>query len=252
MKVQIETGDGVVDSHIFYPQGEGPFPAVILYMDGVGIRPQLLAMGERFAESGYATLVPNLFYRAGPALPVDLAVVFKPGPANARMMSLVKSLTGEQVMRDTRAFLDFLNREPKVKGPDVGTVGYCMGGCMSLRAAGTYPDRIVAAATIHSAGLATDRPDSPHLQAAKVRGKIYVAVAGTDPWLLEGESQTLKQTFDAAGVRYQMEDYPDATHGFAIPGNPVYDRAASERVWQRVLALFRETLRANPQLNEQI
>ena len=242
MELQIETAEGVVDSHAFYPKGAGPFPAVILYMDGVGIRPQLLAMGERFAQNGYVTLVPNLFYRAGPALPGDVSVVFKPGPANARMMSLVMSLTGDQVMRDTRAFLDLLNRDPKVKGSKVGTVGYCMGGGMSLRAAGTYPDAIAAAATIHGAGLATDRPDSPHLRAAKMRGTIYVGVAGIDPWLFEGETQTLKQTFDATGVRYQMEDYPGATHGFAIPGNPVYDRAASEKAWQRVLALFGETL----------
>ena len=241
--VQIKTADGVADSHIFHPKGSGPSPAVILYMDGIGIRPELLDMGQRLADNGYVALIPNLFYRAGPAVSTDVMKMLTPGPENDRMMSLVMGLTGEQVMRDTRGYLDFLDQDPRVKGPKVGTVGYCMGGSMSLRAAGTYPDRIAAAASIHGARLATDQPDSPHLLAGKMKAKIYVGVAGIDPWLFEGETQTLKQTFDAKGVKYQMEDYPGATHGFAMCGLPIYDKAASEQHWQRLLALYGETLK---------
>ena len=244
-QLQISTPDGVADSHVFYPEAAGPSPAVILYMDGLGIRPRLLGMGKRLAENGYVALVPNLFYRAGPAgpLPEDLSEVFKPGPVNDRVMSMVMSLTGEMVMRDTRAFLDVLDRDPKVQGPKIGTVGYCMGGSMSLRAAGHYPDRVAAAASIHGARLATDQPDSPHQLASKMRGKIYVGVAGIDPWLFEGETQTLKKTFEARGVKFQMEDYPDATHGFAMCGLPIYDKPASEKHWERLLALFGEALK---------
>ena len=100
MEVQIKTADGVADSHIFYPAGAGSFPAVILYMDGIGIRPELLSMGERLAENGYVALVPNLFYRAGPAKSTDVMKMLTPGPENDRMMSLVMGLTGEQVMRE--------------------------------------------------------------------------------------------------------------------------------------------------------
>ena len=241
--VEIKTADGVADSHVFYPQSKGLCPAVILYMDGLGIRPELLGMGERLAENGYVALVPNLFYRAGPAVPVDLQTIFSPGPANARMMAQVMALTGEQVMRDTRAYLDFLDQDAGVKGPKVGTVGYCMGGSMALRAAGSYPERVAAAASIHGARLATDQADSPHLLAAKIRGQIYVGVAGIDPWLFEGETATLKQAFDANGVRYQLEHYPGVTHGFSLPGNPIYDKPASEQHWGRLLALFGEALR---------
>jgi carboxymethylenebutenolidase len=240
--VQIRTVDGVADSHIFHPQGTGPCPAVILYMDGIGIRPELLAMGQRLADNGYVALVPNLFYRAGPAQPTDVLKMLSPGPENDRMMSLVMGLSGEQVMRDTRAWLEFLDKDPKIKGPKVGTVGYCMGGSMSLRAASTYPDRVVAAAAIHAARLATDQADSPHLLASQMKARIYVGVAGIDPWLVEGETQTLKMAFDAAGVNYLMEDYPGATHGFAMCGLPIYDRKASEKHWERLLAMFGDTL----------
>ena len=241
--VQIKAAEGVADSHIFYPKGSGPDPAVILYMDGIGIRPELLAMGQRLADNGYVALVPNLFYRAGPAKPADVMKMLNPGPENDRMMSLVMGLSGEQVMRDTRAWLEFLDNDPRVKGPKVGTVGYCMGGSMSLRVAGTYPDRVAAAAAIHAARLATDQPDSPHLLAAKMKARIYIGVAGIDPWLAEGETRTLKQAFDATGVNYLMEEYPGATHGFAMCGLPIYDRKASEKHWERLLALFGETLR---------
>jgi carboxymethylenebutenolidase len=241
--IEIKTADGVADCHVFYPQGKGPCPAVILYMDGLGVRPELLGMGERLAENGYVALVPNLFYRAGPAVAVDLKTIFSPGPANTRMMAQVMSLTGEQVMSDTRAYLDFLDQDAEVKGPKVGTVGYCMGGSMSLRAAGNYPERVAAAAAIHGARLATDQADSPHLLAAKIRGQIYVGVAGIDPWLFEGETATLQQAFDANGVRYQLEHYPSATHGFALPGNPIYDKPASEQHWDRLFALLGNALK---------
>jgi carboxymethylenebutenolidase len=243
MQVQVKTGEGVADSHIFYPAGSNPAPAVILYMDGVGIRPQLLALGERLAQNGYVALVPNLFYRAGPAIEIDLSVIFTPGPANDRMMSLVMTLTGAQVMSDTRAFLEFLDRDPKVKPSKVGTMGFCMGGGMALRAAGTYPERVAAAASIHGARLATDQPDSPHLLASKMRARVYVAVAGVDPWLFEGETAVLKKTFEGAGVKYQMDTFPESIHGFGVPGNPIYDPVAAEKVWERLLALFGENLR---------
>lgn len=242
MQVNIKTADGIADSNVFYPSGAGPFPAVILYMDGIGIRPELLEMGQRLADNGYVALVPNLFYRAGPSTPTDVMKMLTPGPENDRMTSLVVGLTGEQVMRDTRSYLDFLDEDSKVKALKVGTVGYCMGGSMSLRAAGTYPDRVVAAASIHGARLATDQPDSPHLLASKMSAKIYVGVAGIDPWLFEGETNLLKQTFEAKGVNFQMENYPDATHGFAMCGLPIYDKPASEKHWERILALYGEML----------
>ena len=104
------------------------------------------------------------------------------------------------------------------------------------------PQRIAAAASFHGANLATDRPDSPHLLADKMRAKVYVGVAQTDPFLFPGETERLKSALEEAKVKYTMELYPGVVHGFAVPGVPMYDREASERHWQRLLALYRETL----------
>ncbi len=235
----ITTADGTVDTHFFLPEGpdqkRGPWPAVIFYMDGVGIRPVLFEMAERLASHGYAVLLPNLYYRHGPAAPVDLS-------DRDRLMALVASVTNAGIVSDTKAFLSFLDMQEAVKGPKLGTVGYCMGGALSLTAAANFPERVAAAASFHGARLATEAPDSPHLQAVRMKGEIYVGVSEVDPYLSPGETERLEAALKTAGTNHTVEIYPGVEHGFAVPGLPVYDRDASERHWDRLLALFERNL----------
>jgi carboxymethylenebutenolidase len=158
------------------------------------------------------------------------------------MMKLYSSINQEKIMADTGAFLNFLAKQPEVAGKAVGTVGYCMGGGYALSAAGFYPDRIAAAASFHGARLATDQPDSPHRLAPKMRGEIYVGVAGLDTHFPPEEKERLETALRDAGVKYTMEVYPDVKHGWAVDDHPVYDREAAERHWKRLEDLFREAL----------
>jgi carboxymethylenebutenolidase len=241
-KIAIKTADGSRDCYTYTAPGVDAAPAVILYMDGLGIRPELRGMAERLASNGFFVLLPNLYYRAGDYPPFNMATMMTDEAQRNRMMALVQSVTNAGAMRDTTAFLDFLSHEPKVKGSKIGCVGYCMGGPLVLSAAGTFPDRVAAGASIHGAGVATERPDSPHLLAPKMRGKIYVAVAEIDPWLTPGETDRLKAALESAGANHTVEIYPKVQHGFAANGTPMYDRQAAERHWERIVALFRETL----------
>jgi len=211
-------------------------------MDGIGIRPALCDMAERLASNGYHVLLPNLYYRSGPVEPFDAASAFKEGPERDRLMPLFRSLNNKLVMEDTASFLEFLDRQPSVTGKKIGCVGYCMGGAFALSAAGTFPGRIAAAASLHGARLATDQPDSPHLLASKMRAHIYVGIAGIDPHFTTEETQRLELALQSAGVDHSVEVYTGARHGFAINDTPVYDRSASERHWQRILALFKSAL----------
>jgi len=154
------------------------------------------------------------------------------------MMEMVQSVTNQKIVSDTAAFLAFLDAQPSVKGPHIGTTGYCMGGALSLTAAANFPDRVAAACSFHGARLATDAPDSPHAVADKMKGEIYVGVSEIDPWLSEGETDRLKAALEAAGANATVEIYPGVQHGFAVPGLPIYDREASERHWDRMLAVF--------------
>jgi carboxymethylenebutenolidase len=242
-KIEIKTKDGICPSYVFRPIGKGPWPAVLVFMDGLGIRPAILEVGERLATHGYFVLLPDLFYRSGPYEPMDPHSVFA-NPEKRKILTekFFALATQSNVMSDTRAFLDYLASEADVKPGGIGTTGYCMGGLMSLTAAGTYPDRIVATATYHGGRLATDAPESPHLLAAKIKSRVYVAGAIEDPSFPEEMKARLEEALTKAGVDHKIETYP-AKHGWVFRDTPAYDAAAAERHWQTMLALFDVTLK---------
>ncbi|HWZ90925.1 MAG TPA: dienelactone hydrolase family protein [Polyangiaceae bacterium] len=240
--IAIQTKDGSCPSYVYRPTGTGPWPAVLVFMDGIGIRPAMLELGERLASHGYFVVLPDLYYRSGPYEPMDGHTVFS-DPEQRKIVAAKFALaTQANVMSDTRVFLDYLAAEPQVKPGRIGTTGYCMGGLMSLTAAGTYPDRIAAAASYHGARLATDAPESPHLLAPKMQARVYVAGAIEDASFPDEMKARLEQALTEAGVNHQIETYP-AKHGWVFRDTPVYDAAAAERHWQSLLALFDETLK---------
>jgi carboxymethylenebutenolidase len=165
-----------------------------------------------------------------------------PGQRKVLMEKFFARATPANVMSDTAAFLDWLAEEPDVRPGPIGATGYCMGGFMSLTAAGTFPERIVATACYHPSRLATDAPDSPHLLAPKIRSRVYVAGAMEDQSFTDEMKQRLERALTEAGVDHTIETYP-ARHGFVPSDTPAYDPAAAERHWQTLLALFDATLR---------
>src|SRR5262245_56475957 len=179
-QLSIRTGDGACPAHVFTPAGSGPWPAAIFYMDGLGIRPTLIEMGQRLADAGYVVLLPDLFYRAGPYGPLEPKKIFASGDVRAALGPLLGSTDNRRAGADTKAFLAYLDTRRDVAGRKVGTSGYCMGGGISLTAAGTYPDRIAAAASFHGGNLATDTELSPHLLAPRMKARLYVAGADKD------------------------------------------------------------------------
>jgi carboxymethylenebutenolidase len=237
-EIEIATPDGTCPSYVYRPTGSGPWPAVLVFMDGVGIRPAMLEVGERLATYGYFVLLPDLFYRSGRYAPMDAHTVFSdPAQRKVLMEKFFAHVTQANVMSDTRAFLDYLAAQPDVKPGGIGTTGYCMGGLMSLTAAGTYPDRIAATASYHGGRLATDAPDSPHLLAPKIRSRVYVAGASEDASFPDDMKARLEEALTQAGVDHRIETYP-AKHGWVLRDTPVYDAAACERHWQTLVALL--------------
>jgi carboxymethylenebutenolidase len=240
-RVEIEAKAGSCRSYVFRPTGEGPFPGVLVFMDGVGIRPAMLAVGERLADNGYFALLPDLFYRSGPYEPMDPRIMFgDPEQRKVLMEKFFALATGANVMSDTQAFLDYLAAESDVRRGGVATTGYCMGGGMSLRAAGTYPDQILAAASYHGSRLASDAPDSPHLLVPKMKARVYVAGASEDPSFPDDMKQKLEAALTEAGVDHTVETYP-ARHGWVLEDTPAFDATSAERHWQTLLALLQTT-----------
>ena len=242
-EIAIDCRDGACRSFVYRPDGRGPWPAVLVFMDGIGIRPAVLAVGERLATHGYVVLLPDLFYRSGPYEPMNARTVFAdPGQHKVLMEKFLARATPTNVMSDTAAFLDWLAVEPDVRPGPIGTTGYCMGGFMSLTAAGTFPDRMAATACYHPSRLATDAPDSPHLLAPRIRSRVYVAGAMEDQSFTDEMKQRLERALTEARVDHAIETYP-ARHGFVPSDTPAYDPAAAERHWQTLLALLEATIR---------
>jgi carboxymethylenebutenolidase len=210
-----------------------------MYMDAPGIRPALFDMGERLASHGYFVLLPDLFYRAGTYEPIVAREHFAdPARRQAWFAKYMPTANRANVREDTAAFLDYLARQPDVVQPKIGTTGYCMGGGHSLVAAGTYPDRVAAAASYHGGNLATDEPDSPHLLASRMKAKVYVAGAVEDATFPDDMKARLEQALTKAGVDHRIETYEGARHGW-VPGDTMaHQPQGAERHWQTLIALF--------------
>ena len=239
-QVTIRTCDGDCPTHVMRLAGGGPWPAVIFYMDGGGIRPAMLDMAQRLADAGYLVLLPDLFYRYGPYGPFVPKEVFA-GDFRAILGPLMATTGNDKAAEDTDALLAYLDTRDDVAGRRVGAVGFCMGGGMALAAAGTYPERFAAVASFHGGNLATDAPTSPHLFAPKLKAEVYVASAENDGSYPPAMAERLETSLTQAGVRYSAETYP-AAHGWMMPDFPVYDHAAAERGWVEMLALFDRSL----------
>jgi carboxymethylenebutenolidase len=250
VRIEARQDGGVVDGRLFVPAGEGPaprgpWPLVVMYMDAFGLRPALSVMAKRLTERGYAVVQPNLYWRLGPLEPLDPAAAFRDPAGRERLMQLVQRVRPAEAVADTRALVAMVAAEHGgVRTDRLGVVGYCMGGRLAFIAAEQMPEQIVAAACIHPGGLVTDQPDSPHLAVDRIRGAVYIAAADEDPGFTPAQQERLRASLEAAGVAYELEFYPGARHGFAVPDHTVYNAAAAERQWERVLALFDRTLKA--------
>lgn len=173
IEVTIKTRDGICPASVFTPAGKaGPWPAVIFFMDGLGIRPAMWEMGQRLSDGGYMVLLPDLYYRLGSYPPKNPAQVLADPKLLKELMKSVTSLDRDRKISDADAFIEFLSSRPEVKGSRLGATGYCMGGNASLTAAGAFPNRFAAIASFHGGNLAADHPDSPHRFVKNITGRV--------------------------------------------------------------------------------
>jgi carboxymethylenebutenolidase len=240
--VQIVTEDGISAASLHLPDGSGSWPGVIMYPDAGGLRNTTRGMGEHLAGLGYVTLVPDIYYRHGEWAPFEMRGVFADPGERERIMRMVRSVTADMAVRDARAYADYLLDLPETTGTAIGTIGYCMGGRLSLIVAGHLGDRIAAAASFHGGNLAAaEDPDSPHHRAADFAAAVYIAGATDDPSFPDEQRERLERALTDAGVGHTIEVYR-AAHGFAVPDSARYDQAASDRHWTTLARFFHESL----------
>ncbi len=241
--VNVPMASGVSDSALFYPEGKGTWPAVLVWTDILGLRPVFREMGKRLAAEGYVVLVPNPFYRNAKAPVVDGSFDFSKPEDRAKVMPLAAALTADANISDAKAYTTFLDQQPQTdKKKKMGVQGYCMGGPLTFRTAATVPDRIGAAATFHGGGLVTDKPDSPYLMIPKMKAEVLCCIADNDDKRDPAAKDKLKEAFAAAHLKATVEVFEGCDHGWTVRGSQTYNEAGAERAWSELTALYKRNL----------
>jgi carboxymethylenebutenolidase len=237
-ELDIPTRDGAMNTFITHPEEGGPFPVVFFYMDAPGWREELRDMARRLATTGYYVVLPNLYYRSTR----EFNVFAGNGETREQMFGLMSSLTDALIASDTEAMFAHVEADQRASVAGVGCVGYCMSGPFAFAMAGTFPDRVRAAASVYGVRLFGD--GSPAHLADKVMGELYFAVAETDEYAPPEMIAALEGHLAEVGTNARVEIYPGTHHGFAFPGRgPIYDKPAAERHWERLHSLFDRNLR---------
>jgi carboxymethylenebutenolidase len=232
--VRVTTPDGEADCHFAHP-ASGRHPGVIVWPDIVGLRPAFRLMGRRLAESGYAVLTVNPYYRTARAPVVPEGASFQDPATRDILMPLARSLSPVTNVTDAKAFVEFLDAQAAVDTTrPIGTTGYCMGGPMTMRTAAAVPDRIGAGGSFHGG--------RPHLLVPQMKASYLFAIAENDDEREPDAKNVLRAAFDTAGLNAEIEVYAGALHGWCPPDSRVYNEAQAERAWSRLLALFGSAL----------
>ena len=247
--VEVKTPDGSSDAVFIHP-ATGSYPGVLVWPDALGLRPAMRDIGKRIAAEGYSVLVPNPFYRTAKAPVFGASFSFQNQDDRAKLQQMTAPLNAPGAAeKHAIAYIAFLDSQSQVnKAKKIGTQGYCMGGPLVVKTAAALPNRVGAGASFHGGGLVTDKPESPHLLAPKIKARMYFGIASNDDARQPDAKDKLKQAFAAANVPAEIEVYPGALHGWCVPdmplqdGKPIYNKPDAERAWSKLVTLYKMAL----------
>ena len=231
--VDVPTSDGAMECFVAYPEGGGPFPPVVLYMDAPGVRDELYDFVRRIAAQGYFAVIPNLYYRYG---------IRDPG---AQMMEMLQVHTNTMIISDTEGLISWVDDQPQAKAGPMGCIGYCMSGKFVLAVTGAFPERFKAMLSLYGVSHVTRQADSAHSFIPKILPdcSLYFGFAEHDPYVPDEEIEELSKTLNDNNVDCVVEKIPNTGHGFAFPQRMGYHHEAAERHWDIAFELFARKLK---------
>lgn len=232
--VVITTPDGQCDAYFVAP-ASGRHPGVLVWPDIFGLRTAFRQMADRLAQSGYAVLTVNQFYRSTKTPFASASTGMTPA-FSAQVGPWRALLTSGATTSDARAFVSFIDAQQEVDPRrGIASTGYCMGGPMVMLSAAAVPARVRAGATFHGGGLATDEMLA---LVPTMRVHWLSAIAANDDARAPNDKVKLRAAFAAAKLPAEIEVYKGTMHGWCPPDSQVYDKPQAEHAWARQLALL--------------
>jgi carboxymethylenebutenolidase len=222
-EVEFESNGGTAPGYLAVPDS-GSGPATIVLQEWWGLDPHIRDVCDRLAREGFLALAPDL-YRGDTADQPDKA------------QQLMMALSMDQAEKDMRGAVDYLAEHEGFQGKGVGSVGFCLGGGLSVWAASANPK--VAAVVTYYYVMPHGKPDF-----SKVQGPVLGHFGDSDEFVSVDDAKALEQEMRSAGVDATFEFYEGAGHAFFNDANRLgtYDKEAAERAWQRTIEFFRKNL----------
>ena len=209
--------------YLAQPQGGGKAPGVIVIQEWWGLVPQIERVCDRLADAGFAALAPDLFHGETAKAPDQAG-------------KLMMAMNIGQTEQDLRGAVKYLLGQPFVSGRKVGTVGFCMGGALSLFAASKNPE--VGACVVFYGGHPNVQPDLLNLQAP-----VLGLYGGKDGFVTPDAVHQLDAELTRLGKRHEFHTYANADHAFANEEGPNYNAAATKDAWERTVKFLRSELK---------
>jgi len=242
--VNVEVNGGHMPSYMAWPDNnsEGPWPAVIVFMEIFGVNSHIRSVTERIAQEGYVAIAPNYYHRTTD----NLELGYSDRDVEIGRQHKEKT-TREGLLVDIRAVIEFLKLNKNVEPKEhIGCIGFCFGGHVAFIAAGMK--EIVATASFYGAGIATNAPGggAPTVTHSKeIEGEIICLFGEDDDLIPHEQTVTIGQALRDAGVEHEIIRYSNTGHGFFCDQRDSFDPSAAEDAWLRVKSLFHRAL--NPQ-----
>ena len=243
-EVDIETSDGSMNCHFLRPKSSSSVPGVIVYMPASGVRDELVDIASQIAQLGYAVVLPNLYYRLARTVDIDANRLGTDEYLGVQdyMIALADHLSNDRVQSDTAAIISWMDSQVTISSQQIGGVGYCMGGRLVMASLGAHSDRMIAAASLYGAGVATDQADSPHLQLDRCEGELYFGLAENDKYVTDEETAILREHLVTLSVPHSIETYPGTEHGFVFPERYCFNPEQTLLHYARIKELFERWL----------
>jgi carboxymethylenebutenolidase len=237
---KLSTADGEQTVVVKRPDGDGPFPVVVMFHDGPGMREDNHEVARRIAAAGYYAAVPDRYYRHGRFVHVDPVELRAAGPGSDlfdEFVAVLQSVSDEMMLADLDVLLGAIDADPAAAPPPMAVIGFCIGGRYVLRTLAAHGDRFGAGAALHPSFCVTEGDDSPHRLVGDLKAELYVGVGEADQMSSVATNQPLLDAVAGMGERGGFDVLPGADHGFAVPG-PTYLATAADRAYEQSFARF--------------